>query len=147
MKNIKDDKKKMIIIGVLILVIVIAVIVTVGLLLKNKENKIDGESGYKSNTNENVIKDQQIGDFNFTNTSLNYKDGNSVLRVSVTNTSNQELSLQEFKIHVYDSEHNEIVTLTGFIGDKLQAGETKYIESSYADDLTNAHSIEYEIIE
>ncbi len=147
MENIKDDKKKMIIIGVLILVIVSAVIVTIGLLFKNKENKIDDESGYKTNTNENVIKDQQIGNFNFTNTSLNYKDGNSVLRVSVTNTSNQELSLQEFKIHVYDSKHNEIVTLTGFIGDKLLAGETKYIESTYADDLTNAHSIEYEIVE
>lgn len=147
MENIKDDKKKMIIIGVLILVIVSAVIVTIGLLFKNKENKIDDESGYKTNTNENVIKDQQIGNFNFTNTSLNYKDGNSVLRVSVTNTSNQELSLQEFKIHVYDSKHNEIVTLTGFIGDKLLAGETKYIESTYADDLTNAYSIEYEIIE
>ena len=120
---------------------------TIGLLFKNKENKIDDESGYKTNTNENVIKDQQIGNFNFTNTSLNYKDGNSVLRVSVTNTSNQELSLQEFKIHVYDSKHNEIVTLTGFIGDKLLAGETKYIESTYADDLTNAHSIEYEIVE
>ena len=147
MENIKDDKKKMIIIGVLILVIVSAVIVTIGLLFKNKENKIDDESGYKTNTNENVIKDQQIGNFNFTNTSLNYKDGNSVLRVSVTNTSSQELSLQEFKIHVYDSEHNEMVTLTGFIGDKLLAGETKYIESTYADDLTNAHSIEYEIVE
>ena len=110
MENIKDDKKKMIIIGVLILVIVSAVIVTIGLLFKNKENKIDDESGYKTNTNENVIKDQQIGDFNITNTSLNYKDGNSVLRVSVTNTSSQELSLQEFKIHVYDSEHNEMVT-------------------------------------
>ncbi len=147
MENIKDDKKKMIIISVLILVMVIGVLVMGGLLFKKKETKTNEESGYKSNTNENIIKDQKIGDFNFTNTSLNYKDGNSVLRVSVTNTSSHELNLQEFKIHVYDSEHNEIVTLTGFIGDKLLAGETKYIESTYADDLTNAYSIEYEIIE
>ena len=146
MEMMKENKKK-IIIGVIVIIIAIVLILIVGFLLKGKEIKKDEESGYKSNTNSEFIKDQKIGDFEFTNTSLNYKDGNSVLRVSVTNTSSQELNLQEFKIHVYDSEHNEIVTLTGFIGDKLQAGETKYIESSYADDLTSAHSIEYEIVE
>mgnify|MGYP006990132582 CR=1 FL=1 len=53
----------MIIISVLILVMVIGVLVMGGLLFKKKETKTNEESGYKSNTNENIIKDQKIGDF------------------------------------------------------------------------------------
>ena len=142
----KENSKK-IIIGSMVVVIVLVIMVALIFFLNKKDKRNDEENGYKSNTNANVIKDQKIGDFEFTNTSLDYKDGNSVLRVSVTNTSNRELSLQEFKIHIYDSEHNEVVTLIGYIGNTLASGETKYIESSYADDLTNAESIEYEIIE
>ena len=41
----------------------------------------------------------------------------------------------------------EIVTLIGFVGDKLASNETKSIESSFAGDLSNASSIEYEIVE
>lgn len=138
-----SKNKNIIMIGITLIVIVL-VVIGITFLFK-KSNTKQGE-GYKSNTNENVIKEQVVGSFKFTNVSLNYQDGNSVLRVSVTNVGVKEELLNEFKIHIFDKENKEIVALTGFIGDSLASGETKYIESSYADDLTEAERIEYEIL-
>ena len=140
-----NKNKKIIIIGVIAIIVIIVVGIGITMVFKKTSHK--EEEGFKSNTNENVIKEQTVGVFKFTNVSLNYQDNNSVLRVSVTNTSEKEENLNEFKIHVFDKDHKEIVTLTGFVGDKISAHETKYIESTYADDLTNAWSVEYEDIE
>ena len=38
-----------------------------------------------------------------------------------------------------------MITLTGFIGDTLKAGETRVIDSYCQDDLTNATKIVYSI--
>lgn len=150
------EKKKNKTIFLIITIILIFSLIVIGFMLL-KPNKKDPnintnnrenieEELYKTNNNENVLKDQEVDKFKFTNTSLNYIEGNSVLRVSVTNITNEDVTLQEFKIHVYDKDKNELVTLTGFVGDKILAEETKFIECSYADDLTNAEFIEYEII-
>jgi len=77
---------------------------------------------------------------------LIYEKSTSILQTTVTNTSNTTQYLKDFNIIVKDESGNEIVTLTGFIGDSIDAGESKLIVSSYGEDLTNAASIEYEII-
>lgn len=142
----RNNKRNVLVFGILF-VLILFCIIGVWINFNKKEEVKEDSPGYKSNHNINVIKDQSIGVFKFTNTSLNYKDGNSVLRVNVTNTSNELANLKEFKIHVYGANKEEIVTLTGFVGDKLTSHETKSIESSYAGDLSDASSIEYEIIE
>lgn len=111
---------------------------------KTKDEKTKEET--KVNTNENVTKDQEVEVFKFTNTSLIYEDGNSKLQTTVTNTSNETAYLAEFLIHVKDENGNEIVTMTGFVGDSIEANSSKVIDSVYGDDLTNASSIEYEIV-
>ena len=113
---------------------------------KEPTDKVNEEEQIKTNTNENVIKDQELEVFKFTNTSLVYENGNSVLEIAVTNTSAETQYLEEFKIHVRDKDGNEIVTMTGFIGDQIGAGETKIITSTYGEDLTTAASIDYEIV-
>ncbi len=104
------------------------------------------EEKVKVNTNEKVTKDQEVEVFKFTNTSLVYEDNTSLLTTVVTNTSDEKQYLEQFKIHVKDSEGNDIVTLPGFIGDNIDAKESKTITTSYGQDLTGASSIEYEII-
>lgn len=109
----------------------------------NNDTKTEGP---KANTNQDVIKDQELGVFKFEKTSLIYENGNSKLQTKVTNTSNETQFLKEFLIHVKDAEGKEIVTLTGFIGSNLEAGESRTISSTYGDDLTKATSIEYELV-
>ncbi len=142
----KNNNRKIMLFGILGLLIVLCIL-GFWFVFDKKEEVKEESPGYKSNHNINVIKDQTIGVFKFTNVSLNYKDGNSVLRVNVTNTSDDLTNLKEFKIHVYGLNKEEIVTLIGFVGDKLASNETKSIESSFAGDLSNASSIEYEIVE
>ena len=100
----------------------------------------------KANTNTEVVKDQQLENFTFKSTSLVYEEQTSTLQTVVTNTGSKVEMLSEFLIHVKDAEGNEIVTLTGFIGDSLKPGESRTITSSYGDDLTTAASISYEVV-
>lgn len=111
-----------------------------------KEEKKEEKEEIKVNTNENVIKDQTLEVFEFKNTSLVYEDGNSKLETTVTNTGSETEYLKEFKIHVKDKDGNEIIELTGFVGDNIEAGQSRVIDSYYGQDLTDAESIEYEII-
>lgn len=108
-----------------------------------KENNKDE---IKTNTNENVIKDQQLEVFQFTNTSLIYEDNNSYLQTTVTNTSTETQYLEQFNIIVKDSLGNVIITLPGFVGAYIEPNASKIISSSCARDLTTASSIEYEIV-
>lgn len=112
---------------------------------KNDKPKTTEEDGVKVNTHQDVIKDQKLEVFSFTNTSLVYQDGTSTLVTSVTNTSDKTAYLSEFIIHVKNADGTERITLRGFIGSELQAGETRTITSHYGADLTNATKIEYEI--
>ena len=113
--------------------------------VENKDNGTTPDAP-SVNTNENVVKDQTLGVFKFENTSLVYQDGTSTLISTVTNTSSEEQFLREFLIHVKNEKGEEIVTLTGFVGTTIPAGETRTINSSYGDDLSKAASIEYELV-
>ncbi len=111
-----------------------------------KDDTDKQQQGPTANTNTDVVKDQTVDVFKFEKTSLVYEDGNSKLQTTVTNTSSELQQISEFKIHFKDEAGNEIVTLTGFVGGELQAGESQVISSFYGDDLTQANSIEYEIV-
>lgn len=108
---------------------------------KKKEEEV-----IKENLQQEVIKDQTLEVFTFTNTSLTYQKNTSVLVTQVTNTSSEPQYLKEFKIHVWAKDGKKIVTLTGFIGSNVGPGESRMISSSYGSDLTNAASITYEIV-
>ena len=111
----------------------------------DNDDKPASEDNVKVNTNEGVIQNQEVEIFKFENTSLIYKDGGSTLLTTVTNTSDSESEAVEFKIHVMDGER-EIVTLSGFVGPSLKPGESKILKSTYGSDLSNATSINYEIV-
>lgn len=113
---------------------------------EDNKNKNTKNEEIKTNTNEDVIKDQTVDVFKFEKTSLIYENGNSKLQTTVTNTSSEKQYLAEFLIHVKDENGNEIVTMTGFVGDSIDANASKIIDSTYGDDLTKAASIEYEVV-
>ena len=128
----------------LVATLLFAFILTTGCGCNKKSEKASKK--VKANTNENVVKDQELEVFKFTNTSLVYEDSTSILTTVVTNTSDKTEYLKEFKIIVKDNNGGEIVTLTGFVGDNIEAKGSTVITSSYGQDLTKAASIEYEIV-
>ena len=141
MKNVKN-------ISLLLLVALFAVTAAVGCEKKNKSNDPENPATeVQANTKEEVVGDKTLGVFQFTNTSLIWQNGTTALETTVTNTSDSDATLKEFLIHVKDANGNEITTLPGFIGDVLKAHETKTINSYHYANLTNAASIEYEVVE
>ena len=133
--------------GIALLVGVSAISLLTGCDTKDKDkDKDSGKDKVVSNTNTEVIKDQNLGVFEFQNTSLIYENGQSILEVEVTNTSAVDQQIVEFSIIVKDENDEEIITLVGFVGDVIKAGESKVITSSCGKDLSKAASISYELV-
>ena len=99
----------------------------------------------KTNTNEDVIKDQVIDGITMTNTSMVTTNKTTKLTTSVTNNTDKDYRLDEYMIIVKDEEGKEIVRIPGYVGDTIKAGETRTISSSVDIDLSKAASIEYEV--
>lgn len=97
------------------------------------------------NTNTDVVGDKEVEVFKFENTSLVYDDSTSKLETKVTNTSDQEQTLSQFRIHVMKGDI-EIANLPGYIGNTLKPGESRILTTTYGEDLTSATSINYEIV-
>lgn len=93
-------------------------ICTIGMVTGCGKKK-EPEETIKTNTNENIIKDQQMEIFEFTNTSLIYEEETTKLETTVTNTSEEIAYLSEFKIHVKDENETEIIELIGFVREEL----------------------------
>ncbi len=99
----------------------------------------------KTNTNEDVIKDQIVDGITMTNTSMITTNKTTKLTTSVTNNTDKDYRLDEYMIIVKDEEGKEIVRIPGYVGDTIKAGETRTISSSVDIDLSKAASIEYEV--
>lgn len=110
----------------------------------NPENTTQ-QGNVNVNTNDDVVGDKEVEVFKFENTSLVYDNGMSRLETKVTNTSDQEQTLSQFRIHVMKDDV-EIANLPGYIGNTLKPGESRILTTTYGDDLTVATLINYEIV-
>ena len=137
-----------------VLSVFLVVGIATGCGCKKKDSK-SGDSSKKSgetkteesyNTNEDVIKDQEVEGLKLTNTSLVSTEYSATLVTSVTNPTDSDIDVRIFYIHVKDKEGNEIVTLQGYVGGVVPAGETREITSSVDRNLDDAASIEYELV-
>ena len=111
-----------------------------------KDNNKDSKTDMEVNTNDEVIKDQNIDGLEITNTSLVYENGLSYFSATVTNNTGSDYELNEYRINVKDSEGNIIITIPGYVGSIIKNGESKNINSQVTEDLSKAASIEYEIV-
>ena len=115
-------------------------------LLTGCGKKEEQEPPIKVNTNENVIKDQEVEGLTMTNTSLVYEKGTTTLVTEVTNNTKEDYPVKRIKITVKDKEGNIITTLIGTIADTIKPGESRIIDSDTPIDLSEAESIEYSVI-
>ena len=125
------------------LVLMLAVVIAVTGCGKKENNNNPGEN---VNTNTGIVEDKEVEVFTFTNTSLVWNDNASNLVTVITNTSDEEQYLKGFKVHVYDSNGNEMAAMTGYVGAKLKAHEVRQMSTGHYENLTNATKIEYEVL-
>ena len=111
----------------------------------SKKNTAKEETDVEVNTNEEVIKDQEVDGLKLTNTSLTKTDGIWTLVTEVSNNTGSDYELNEFTILIKDSEGNVLVTLPGYVGGTIPNGESRTINSSTDADLENAASVEYSV--
>ena len=114
---------------------------------KEEEKKVETEYvDNKYNTNEGIIEDKTVGELKFTNTSLLTKENYSTLITLVTNPTDKAISVRIFNIYVKDKNGKTLVTLQGYVGGEIPAGESREITSNVDMSLANAHTVEYEIV-
>lgn len=94
-------------------------------------------------TNENEISDKVLDDFSFTNTSIVKENGVSTITIQVTNNSNEDKNIEQFKIIIKNKDGEVVKQTIGYIGGVIKSKETKTIITSIALDLTDAYDIEY----
>ena len=129
-----------------IIVIIITVIVIIGINIISKQGKKEKEEPLiKVNTNENVIKDQEVEGLKMTNTSLVYENGTTVLVTEVINEKEEDITVKRIRIKVKDKEGNTLTTLIGTIADTIKPGESRTIETETPLDLSKAESVEYSV--
>ena len=140
-------KNKLLIIIVLLLIIVTGC----GKKSDNKETNPKHKTENKNstdvivNTNENIIKEQEIDGIKAKNVSLYIEDGISYLSVDMVNDTNGDYTLNEYTLIIKDKDGKEIIKLPGYIGEVIKAGQTKTIKSMTNTDLSKAYSIEYKV--
>lgn len=141
--NMKKGMKQIKKLSLLMLVVIFLITATgCGKKTNNEPNK---ETPTKVNTNKDVIKDQEVESFKLTNTSLVYQNGTSTLVTTVKNTSKQTQYIKSFNIIVKDKSGAVMVTMLGYIGDQIPAGEVRDITSNVDLDLSSASSVQYTI--
>lgn len=130
----------------IIVIIIITIIVIIGINIISKQGKKEKEEPLiKVNTNENVIKDQEVEGLKMTNTSLVYENGTTTLVTEVRNEKEEEITVKRIRIKVKDKEGNILTTLIGTIADTIKPGESRIIETETPLDLSKAESVEYSV--
>lgn len=130
----------------IIVIIIITIIVIIGINIISKQGKKEKEEPLiKVNTNENVIKDQEVEGLKMTNTSLVYENGTTTLVTEVRNEKEEDITVKRIRIKVKDKEGNILTTLIGTIADTIKSGESRIIETETPLDLSKAESVEYSV--
>ena len=90
-----------------------------------------------------ILREQEVGSLVFKNAKLDYENGISKLEVEVENKG-EDLNLKYIDIKV--EKENENIRLIGYIGDSIKSNETKLIEASVDQDITDITNITYTIV-
>ena len=123
---------------------IIIIIMSIILITGCSNSKTD-EKNAKVNNNENITKEQVIGNYSVSNASLVYDKGTSIFKITITNTTDNILNINDFKI-TFKSESGSVITvLNGFSIDNMEPNVGLEISLDSDVDLSDAASVEYEI--
>lgn len=134
---IKRHKKQSIIVAIVLIIIIIAIVIALTLTSNSKgKNLSQNTDQISAITTEGIIKEEEYKGLKFTNISLIKEKNMYTMTLDVTNTTNEAIEIQKVNIPLKDKKGNEIITLLGYIGDKLEPKETRTITASTSSDLS-----------
>ena len=99
----------------------------------------------KTNNNENIIKEQVVGNLLLNQVSLTYEKGTSTFSVQITNQTSASVAINQFDVTFKTKNGSVIATLQGTLGDSLDGNTSIVITMTSDIDLTEAYSLEYNI--
>jgi len=145
----KPLNKKLI--GIIAVVAVVFILVLVFVLTGKDDKEVTKGNGEKNgpvaNTNDKVVEEFELKGLKFSNISVITDNTTSYVTIDVTNPTDANISMNSINILFKDKDGNEIVTLLGYFGGEVPAGETRVISAQAEIDLTGAESREITINE
>ena len=134
------DKKKKIFVGLGILLLLSLVVLVISTVTKPKkeEFKIDG---IELPEHKEILKDKTIGDIKITDVSLLTRDGTSIFKARVYNTSDNDLTINKLIVVLFlENEEKRVEILRDA---KIAPGEFTYVSITSLTDLSKVTKIEY----
>ena len=118
--------------------IISALVLGLGILLILIGNSI-------ASTETTILQDKVVEGLSFKNANLEYQNETSTFKVEVTNQNTETYNLKYIEI-IFTDENDASTKLIGYIGENIEADETKEITASIDKDITNSISLDYSII-
>lgn len=133
---IKKNKKPLLIALIVVLIAIIATVIYFGLTGKKEVAKKEKKDETYAITTEGIIKEETLNGLKFNNVVLIKKDGMFTLTMDVTNPSKEEIDLEQVNIELKNKADQSIITLLGYIGEPMKAGEVRTVTASTSADLS-----------
>ena len=126
-----------------LIIILLIILITVLLILlkfdKSRDVVISNDDNENIiNTNKGIISDVDYKGLHFNNISLVGNDGMFVFNADVKNNTNHDIEIEKFNIEFYDKDNKEIITILGYIGDKILPNSKTTVNATTSVDLSQA---------
>lgn len=134
-EKVNMKKSTVIIIEVVVAVVVLLVALGIKFLVTNKENK-------------NIVRleDQLIENISFTDFTLEYKDGKSVIDVTLINYTEEPIDVNLLTIKLYAKDNSKVTEIKNafpeFAG-RLEKNQSIYVNHDIEMDLRGIAKVEY----
>jgi hypothetical protein len=128
MNRIIININKNIIISLLIVIIVLAIKVGTSYSINNKT--------------PDYLKKQVIDNISFENANVTYEDNVSTFTVEVYNKTNTDYNLKTITM-IFTDDNGKTSNLIGYVGEKINANDGKYLVASIDKDISNSKSLQY----
>jgi len=144
---------------ILALVAIIATIIVIVIVNRNNSNAInqgkktnnndlnftESADGTKTNVSQELLKNKQVGDVVLEQSKIVYNNGTSLLTSKVTNNGIAKDNLS-FKVKFIANDGSVMAEAVGYVG-KINANETKIIDSYITIDTSNSKDVTYELVQ
>jgi len=99
--------------------------------------------------NEEVLKEQQVGNLKVYDVKMELSKDNTTFTIFMQNTSDNKVEINNFKINFKDAQGNLLLSepvLTPFYS-TIEAGEIQSLSVLVRQNLSNAVTVEYELVD
>ncbi len=130
-----------------IIVLSILILFVIALIILFNFNNNDNKLVAKKDNNiyvKGIIKEEMYKGLKFYNIKFSKDNDIYILELSIKNTTKEAIDIEKVNIPIKDKDGKVIVTLLGYIGDKIGPDEVRTITTSTSIDLSNAYKKEIE---